>query len=72
MNESRDFTGSGTDDDPLADLGPCCCCGREQDGSVRNLVMLDFEAPAGTVGWGCVQCHQPMRGATALVCDDCI
>jgi hypothetical protein len=54
------------------DLGPCCCCGKAQDGTVRTLVMLPFEAPRGTVGWGCVQCHAPMRGANAIVCDECI
>lgn len=59
-------------DDIANDLGPCCCCGKAQDGTVRNLLMLDFEAPEGTVGWGCVVCHAPMRGANAIVCDDCI
>lgn len=55
----------------VPDLGPCCCCGRTQDGTVRNFLMLPFEAPAGHCGWGCVVCHLPMRGATAIVCDDC-
>jgi hypothetical protein len=59
------------DDEPARDLGPCCVCERAQDGTVRTLVMLDFEAPSGVVGWGCLQCGLPMRGATAIVCDAC-
>ena len=35
------------------------------------MVVLDFEAPAGFTGWGCVVCHLPMRGAIATLCDRC-
>lgn len=51
--------------------GPCCVCGVESE-AVRNLLCLDFEAPAGFVGWGCVQCGAPSRGATSIVCDQCL
>jgi hypothetical protein len=63
---------SAQDPGSISDLGPCCICERAQDGTVRTLVMLEFEGPPGHVGWCCVQCHLPARGATAIVCDDCI
>jgi hypothetical protein len=56
----------------VPDLGPCCCCGRAQDGTVRTLVMLTFRAPAGYVGWGCLVCRLPSEGASAVVCDACM
>jgi hypothetical protein len=57
--------------DQVEDLGPCFVCGKTQDGSVRTLVCLSFEAPAGFVGWGCVVCGLPSRGAMAIACDAC-
>lgn len=53
------------------DLGPCCCCEKAQDGTVRNLVHMEFEAPPGFAGWGCLVCRAPNRGAMAVICDDC-
>ena len=53
-------------------MGPCCVCGRAQDPSVRTIVMLDFRAPPGFIGWGCVVCDLPAIGATAIVCDVCV
>lgn len=34
--------------------------------------MLDFKAPAGFQGWGCVQCGLALEGAIALLCDRCV
>ncbi len=58
-------------EEPPRDLGPCCVCGKEQDGTVRTLVMLPFEGPHGTSGWGCIVCRLEAIGATAIVCDAC-
>jgi hypothetical protein len=55
----------------LPGFGPCCCC----EGDVKkqpHLMMLEFEAPAGFKGWGCLVCRLPMRGAIAVVCPACI
>lgn len=54
-------------------FGPCCACGRP-DPTVRNLVSLPFEAPAGVgVVWGCKVCGlMPGRGAVAILCDACV
>lgn len=52
------------------DYGPCCYCGGTEN--VRNILMLPFEAPSGFHGWACLQCHRPPRGASALLCDQCI
>lgn len=54
----------------MNELGPCCCCGTES-GAIRTLAQLDFEAPTGFNGWGCVQCGAPSRGAIAVLCDAC-
>ena len=61
-----------SDDTPPRDLGPCCVCGKAQDGTVRTLVMLPFEGPRGTAGWGCIVCRLDTIGATAIVCDACV
>jgi hypothetical protein len=42
------------------DVGPCCICERWTP-LPRNLLQLDFEGPPGSIGWGCVVCHQPPR-----------
>lgn len=54
------------------DFGPCCGCERPNDKTVRTIVMMDIEAPEGFVGWGCVVCKLPNRGAIAILCDDCM
>lgn len=54
------------------DFGPCCACETAGDNTVRNLATLDFEAPQGFAGWGCVQCSKASRGAIAVMCDDCV
>jgi hypothetical protein len=55
----------------MMNLGPCCACGKK-DGTVRNLLMLPYKAPAPGSGWGCVVCHLPPDGASAIVCDQCL
>jgi hypothetical protein len=74
IDYEHDFDESDHDEEreTVPDLGPCCCCGRTQDGTVRTLVMLDFRAPAGHVGWGCVVCGLESAGAGAVVCDACV
>ncbi len=51
-------------------VGPCCSCGRDNL-EVRNVVMIEQKNPGGKDGWGCLQCHLPMEGAVALICDEC-
>lgn len=51
-----------------SDRGPCCACGGPD---VNVIIHLPFEAPEGFRGWGCFQCHLPLRGAVALVCERC-
>lgn len=58
-------------EEPL-ECGDCCACG-DNDGTVRNLLLLDYEAPSSFEGaWGCFICDLPQRGAIAVVCDDCL
>ncbi len=57
-------------DDDEPDLGPCCVC--ETNIGVRNVICVDRRAPIPGTGWGCVECHLPMDGALAVVCDDCV
>lgn len=52
------------------DLGPCCCCER-RGRSVRNMISLKRMCPIPGRGWGCVECHLPLNGAVAVVCDRC-
>jgi len=47
-------------------LGSCCACGKPDDGSVRNVLCLAFEAPKGFNGWGCFVCGIPSKGAIAV------
>ena len=54
------------------DLGPCCACGKENDHTVRNIILLSFRSKSPGTGWGCVICHLPCHGATAVVCDECM
>jgi hypothetical protein len=58
--------------EPPRDLGPCCVCGKPHDGTVRNRLLLPFEGPRDTPGWGCVVCGLDLIGATALICDACM
>jgi hypothetical protein len=60
---------SDTDDERKN--GPCCACGAEND-TVRNIMMMTFEAPDGFHGWACLQCGKPARGAIAIICDTCL
>lgn len=53
------------------DLGPCCICERA-GADVRNIMMLNKQAPQAGTGWGCVVCGLPNDGAVAVVCDACI
>lgn len=53
------------------DLGPCCACGKNGP-FVRNIVCLPYAAPESGAGWGCLQCHLPMDGAVAVLCDECL
>ena len=56
--------------DDTLDMGPCCVC--ETTGpSVRNILMLPKKGHVPGHGWGCVVCHLPPDGATAVVCDAC-
>jgi hypothetical protein len=43
------------------DLGPCCICEVESH-RVRNIIMLDKEAPIPGRGWGCLACGLPLIG----------
>ena len=54
------------------DMGPCCICEKEGK-TVRHIIMLDFQMPDGCrSGWGCLQCGLEMKGAAAVVCDECL
>jgi hypothetical protein len=65
---------AGTPPDPHVDesnvILTCCVCDH-RGRSVRNLVFMNFEAPPGFVGWACVVCGLPPRGALAVICDQC-
>ena len=52
------------------DLGLCCAC--EGDIDVRNMIMLDKKGLVLGTGWGCVVCHLPYDGASAVLCDRCL
>ncbi len=52
------------------DLGTCCSCSDSQD--VRNLMMLNYKTSVPGTGWGCVVCHQPQDGMSAVLCGRCI
>lgn len=56
--------------DPTEDLGPCCACFGTKN--VRNLMMLNLQAPVLGTGWGCVVCRLPNNGALAVICDECL
>lgn len=51
-------------------FGDCCGCGKVRD-DVRNIIMLNREAPVPGTGWGCVVCGVPPNGAFAVLCDEC-
>lgn len=51
-------------------LGTCCiCCSDGRD--VTTVVMLPFKNEVPGHGWGCVVCHLPPDGASAVLCDRC-
>lgn len=56
--------------EPPPMLGPCCVC--RKPGRHANVMCLDFEAPAGFKGWGCIICNKPQRGAVAVYCNACV
>lgn len=58
------------DDDEIP-LGKCCGCEKE-DATVRNVMMIDREAPPMTSGWGCLVCGLEPKGAVAILCDECL
>lgn len=68
MNDAR--RNSDDEGEPF-NLGPCCICECATP-PPRNLLQMDFEGPPGAIGWGCVVCHLPPRGAVAVICDNCI
>lgn len=49
----------------------CCGCGKA-DETCRTILMLDKKAPEPGTGWGCLECHLPMDGALAIMCDYCV
>jgi hypothetical protein len=49
-------------------LGSCCGCGRD---GARTIVMLPYRGMVPGHGWGCLICHLPMDGASAVLCDEC-
>ena len=59
------------EEDELPDLGTCCGCDKVGP-DVRNVMMLDREAPPMTTGWGCFVCSLPTIGAVAILCDKCL
>lgn len=63
----------GEDPGEVPDLGPCCACG-ERGPQVRTIVMLRKRLPEAErgKGWGCWQCHAPLDGASAVLCDTCM
>lgn len=50
-------------------LGPCCIC--ESDAGVTNILMLHRRCVIPGHGWGCVLCHLPPDGASAVLCGRC-
>lgn len=57
--------------DEAPNLGSCCICERSGP-TVRNMVMLPKRAPIAGRGWGCMECHLPLDGVVAVVCDSCL
>lgn len=55
--------------DEETSLGPCCGC--ETTVGVRTVVMLSVRNKVPGRGWGCVVCHLPFDGASAVLCDTC-
>jgi hypothetical protein len=58
------------DEEAAPDLGPCCICGGAL--GVRNVMMLGVKNQVPGHGWGCVVCHLPPDGASAVLCDACL
>jgi hypothetical protein len=56
-------------DDETLSLGPCCGC--ETPAGARTVVMLALRCKIPGRGWGCVICHVPSDGASAVLCDEC-
>jgi hypothetical protein len=57
-------------DDSHTDLGPCCICNRLRPTVGIEMLAVKNEVPGH--GWGCVICHLPFDGASAVICQDCI
>lgn len=56
-------------DDETVSLGPCCGC--EATDRVHTIVFLNLRCKVPGHGWGCVVCHLPADGASAVLCDHC-
>ena len=56
-------------DDDTPSLGSCCGCGGTE--GVRSIYMLPYRNKVPGHGWGCVLCHLPSDGASAVLCDSC-
>jgi hypothetical protein len=55
--------------DDMPSLGTCCGC--ETSESVHTIVMLPYRCKMPGHGWGCVVCHLPSDGASAVLCIGC-
>jgi hypothetical protein len=53
----------------MESLGTCCGC--ETPIGVRTIVTLSFRNKVPGHGWGCVICHLPTDGASAVLCEAC-
>lgn len=56
-------------DDDRTPLGTCCGCGGTE--AISSIYMLPFRNKVPGHGWGCVVCHLPSDGASAVLCDSC-
>lgn len=59
--------------DDMIDLGPCCACGKH-DQTVRNIICHSFEKHPDDdkPSWGCLQCGIEAKGASSVICDECL
>lgn len=69
MKTSPDDAANNNDLGRPSSLGLCCIC--ETTLGVRNIVILNAQAPVLGHGWGCVVCGLEPHGALAVICDGC-